>query len=84
MNFQQSRGEFSPNVNGNNNQTNHNSANIKLSLGSKARYTLFGFLIGIATSYIGSYLYDNYKIEKTTNIQSEQIVTNNTIQGDSI
>lgn len=85
MNFQQSKGDHSPNINGDNNQTKQNSSNIKVSLTCKARYTLLGFLIGVVTSYVGSYLYDNYKIEKVSEKnQIEQPITNQSILTDSI
>lgn len=80
MNFQQSHGDFSSNINGDNNQTN-----LKVSLACKARYTFIGFLIGVATSYIGSYLYDNYKIDKVSDkIKTEIPVTNQLSPSDSI
>lgn len=85
MNFQQSKGDFSPNINGDNNQTNQNISNFKVSFICKARYTLLGFLIGVATSYVGSYLYDNYKIDKVSeNNQIEQPITNQSMPTDSI
>ncbi len=85
MNFQQSQGDFSPNILGDNNQTNPNSKNIKVSFGCKARYTFLGFLIGIATSYAGSYLYDNYKIDKVSDKTETEIpVTNQLAPSDSI
>ena len=85
MIFQQSHGDFSPNINGSNNQTNQNCNNIKTGSGCKVRYTLLGFLIGVATSYVGSYLYDNYKIEKIFGKnQIENSITNQSKQIDSI
>lgn len=85
MNFQQSRGDYSPNINGDNNQTNQDSNNTKISLACKARYTLLGFLIGVAASYVGSCLYDNYKIEKVAEKNlMEQPVTIQSTPVDSI
>lgn len=84
MNFQQSHGDYSPNINGNNNKTNQNTSNIKVCFACKARYTLLGFLFGVATSYVGSYLYDNYKKEKVSKNQMEQAVTIQSISTDSI
>ena len=52
MNIQQSNGDFSPNINGNNNRTN----NFKVGFACKARYTFLGFILGIATSYLRSCL----------------------------
>ena len=74
MNIQKSKGDFAPNTIGSNNQINQNSKNIKTSFGCKARYTLLGFILGIASSYLGSYLYDNYKIVKSPNISQQEIV----------
>lgn len=85
MNFQQSHGDFSPNIKGDNNQTNQNTKNIKISLGCKARYTFLGFFIGVTMSYIGSYLYDNYKIDQVSDkIKTETPVTNQLTPSDSI
>jgi len=85
MNFQQSHGDFSPNINGNNNQTNQNTSNFKVSFACKARYTILGFFIGVATSYVGSYLYDNYKIDKVSDkIETEISVTNQLAPNDSV
>lgn len=85
MNFQQSHGDNSPNINGNNNQTNQNTSSIKISFACKVRYTFIGFLIGVATSYVGSYLYDNYKIDRVSEkSKTENSVTNQLIRNDSI
>ena len=85
MNFQQSHGDYSPNINGNNNQTNQNTSNLKVSFACKARYTFWGFLIGILTSYFGSYLYDCYKIDKVSEkIRTEIPVTNQLTPNDSV
>ena len=84
MNFQQSHGDYSPNINGNDNQANQNIKNIKVSF-SKARYTFLGFLIGVAMSYVGSYLYDNYKIDKVSdNVKTEIPMANQLAPSDSI
>lgn len=86
MNFQQSKGDYSPNICGDNNSTNHNINNIKVDFAVKARYTFIGFLLGVATSYFASYLYDNYKItimsekNKTEDPVSEQVMQTNGIQ----
>ncbi len=85
INFQHSHGEFSPNIKGDNNQTNQNSDNIKACFGYKVRFTFLGFLIGVATSYVGSYLYDNYKINKIPDKdKTESPVTNLLAPVDSI
>lgn len=74
MNKQESHGDFSPNVIGPNNRVNKN---IKLSFGIKTRYTLLGFIIGIASSYVGSYLYENYNIVKTPAKSKQEVVSDN-------
>lgn len=85
MNFQQSKGDFSPNINGDNNRTNQKCNNITISLASKVRYTFVGFLLGVATSFLGSYLYDNYKsINTSSDINMENPVDNQLIPNDSI
>lgn len=84
MNFQQSYGEFSPNINGDNNQTNQNIGIVKVGFAYKVRYTFIGFIIGVATSFIGSYLYDSIKNVKFENIQTEVPAETQNIKPDSI
>lgn len=73
INYQQSNGDHSPNINGNNNRTN----NVKVSCACKARYTFLGFILGVVTSFLGSYLYDYYKNEKTSIVTNTEIPVNN-------
>jgi hypothetical protein len=81
MNFQKSHGDFSPNVKGDNNQIGNNSANIKFGIKQKMQYTFLGFLIGVFTSFWGSYFYDNFK--KATSVEKcnteTYIVDNDTL-----
>lgn len=80
MNIQQSNGDFSPNINGNNNRTN----NFKVGFACKARYTFLGFILGIATSFLGSCLFDYYKNEKTSiGTKTENSVNNHSNPNDS-
>lgn len=84
MNFQQSHGHYSPNINGNDNKIGSNTSNVRISLSDKARYTLLGFLLGIATSYLGSYLYENCKLANIFgDSQTERTVTNQSTPEDS-
>lgn len=85
MNIQQANGDFSSINNGNNNRTNQNCNNFTVSFVTKARYTFIGFLLGVATSFLGSYLYDNYRnVKPSSDIKIERPVNNQLIPNDSI
>ena len=79
MNIQQSNGDYSPNINGNNNRTN----NFKVGFAYKARYTVLGFFLGVVTSFLGSYLYDNIKNETYIGTKTENPVNSHLIPNDS-
>lgn len=79
MGIQESRGDFSPNINGSNNQTNTGNTNVKIRLMDKVRYSIIGFVIGVATSFIGSYLYDWYKSKSETKENAIEVPLDNKV-----
>lgn len=78
INFQQQTGgDSSPIINGNENHVNQKI--------NKAGWTLLGFILGVATSFIGSFLYDKYvSWEKVMNNQTEIPINYHSTSTDSI